>query len=190
MVTHLKILRIEKGKGKVSERTRQSVEELEYLVTFNRSISQAMQHTIQDLSEGIFISMANLTLARRDSYLKYLCSGVKQDTLTALHTAPVHLQSLFPDQLLVKVDEISCSEERHSSGSSHRKPSRFHPYASSTTKPAHQLDQKSTVPVWKQRSGTSNRERKDGARPQPSNRNRLRVLSRVNDNYCVQTVPD
>ena len=40
------------------ERTQQAVEELEYLVTFNRSISQAMQRTMQDLSEGVFISMA------------------------------------------------------------------------------------------------------------------------------------
>ena len=49
-----------------------AVDELGYLVTFNRSISQAMARTMQDLSEGIFISMANFTLARRDSYLEYL----------------------------------------------------------------------------------------------------------------------
>ena len=61
MVTHLKTLRVDKTKGKAAERTQQAVEELEYLVTFNRSISQAMQHTIQDLSEGVFISMANKT---------------------------------------------------------------------------------------------------------------------------------
>ena len=99
---------------------------------------------MQDLYEGVFISMANLTLARQDIYLEYLCAGVKQDTLTVLCTALVHLQSLFPDQLLVKEEEeTSRSEERHSSGNSHRKPGRCHPYASSTTKPAHQ-------PAWKQ----------------------------------------
>ena len=38
------------------------------------------------------------------------------------------------------------------------------------------------------RSGTGNRERKDGASPLIFNRNRLRVPSRVNDNYCVQSV--
>ena len=53
-----------------------AVDELEYLVTFNRSISQAMQRTMQDLSEGVFISMANLTLARRDSYLEFIHGGV------------------------------------------------------------------------------------------------------------------
>ena len=77
MVTQLKSLRVDTGKGKAAERTQQAVEELEYLVTFNWSISQAMQCTMQDLSEGVFISMANLTLARRDSYLEFLCGGVK-----------------------------------------------------------------------------------------------------------------
>ena len=63
MVTQLKSLRVDTGKGKAAERMQQAVEELEYLVTFNRSILQTMQRTMQDLSEGVFISMANLTLA-------------------------------------------------------------------------------------------------------------------------------
>ena len=64
MVTQLKSLRVDTGKVKAAERTQQAVEELKYLVAFNHSISQAMQRTMQDLSEGVFISMANLTLAR------------------------------------------------------------------------------------------------------------------------------
>ena len=148
MVTHL--LRVDKSKGKAAERTQQAVDELEYMVTFNRSISQAMQRTMQDFSEGVFISMANLTLARRDSYLEFLHGGVKQDTLNALCTAPVYPASLFPDNLLVKAeDEISRSEERHS-GSSHRKPSRFHPYASSSGRSTQLPDQKPTAPIRKQ----------------------------------------
>ena len=74
MVTQLKTLRVDKTEGKAAKRTQQAVEELEYLVTFNRSISQAMQRTMQDLSEGVFISMANLTLACRDSYLEFICA--------------------------------------------------------------------------------------------------------------------
>ena len=58
-----------------------------------------------DISEGVFISMANLTLARRDIYLEFIRAGVKPDTLTALRTAPVHLHSLFPDSLLVKAED-------------------------------------------------------------------------------------
>ena len=90
MSTQLRHLHVDKGKGKSSERIQQAVDELEYLVTFNRSISQAMARTMQDLSEGVFISVANFTLACRDSYLEYLHAGVKQDTLAALRTAPIH----------------------------------------------------------------------------------------------------
>ena len=100
---------------------------------------------MQDLSEGVFISMANFTLARRDSYLEYLHAGVKQDTLNALRTSPVHLNSVFPDQLITKAEEEICrSEERHSSGQPHRRQGHFHPYASSDKSASHP-DRKSGV---------------------------------------------
>ena len=70
MVTQLKTLHLDKGKGKTPGKSQQEVDELDYLVTFNRSITQAMARMIQDLSEGIFINMVNLTLARRDNYLE------------------------------------------------------------------------------------------------------------------------
>ena len=120
--------------------------ELEYLTTFNRSISQAMARTMQDLSEGVFINMANFTLARRDSYLDYLHAGVKQDTVNALRTSPVHL---FSDQLIAKAEEeISKSDERRSSGTAHRHQGRFHPYPASDKSTGHH--NKKNVPAWKQ----------------------------------------
>ena len=154
-----------KGKGKSSERMQQAVDELEYLVTFNRSISQAMARRMQDLSESVFISVTNFTLACRDSYMDYLHAGVKQDTLTALRTAPFHLQSLFLDQLFIKgEEEVSRSEERHSSSQSHRKPRRFHPYASNL-KSSHQPDRKSSIPAWKQ---IKERQQRKKSRGKPS----------------------
>ena len=69
MVTQLQTLQLDKGKGKAPGRSQQAVDELDYLVTFNRSITQAMARTMQDLSEGVFVNMANFTLARRDSYM-------------------------------------------------------------------------------------------------------------------------
>ena len=97
------------------------------------------------------LQLVNFSLARRGSYLEFICGGVKPDTLTALCTAPVHLHSLFPDSLLVKaLDEISRSEERRSSGSSHWKPGRFHPYASSSGRSTQQPDRKPTTPAWEQ----------------------------------------
>ena len=150
MSAQLKALQLDRTKGKSSERTKQAVDELDYRVTFNRSISQAMARTMQDLSEGVFISMANFTLARRDSYLEYLHAGVKQDTLNALRTSPVHLNSLFSDQLITKAEEEICrSEERRSSGQSHRSQGRFHPYAPSDKSASHP-DRKSGNPALKQ----------------------------------------
>ena len=73
---------------KSTSKVHQALEELDFLVTFNRSISQAMARTMQDLSEGVFINVANSTLTRRDSYLDYIKAGIKQDTLNALRTAP------------------------------------------------------------------------------------------------------
>ena len=61
MSAQLKTLHLDK-KGKSSERMKQAVDELDYLVTLDRSISQAMARTMQDLSEGVFISMVNFTL--------------------------------------------------------------------------------------------------------------------------------
>ena len=149
MNSQLKTLRLD-SKGKSSEKMKQAVSELEYLTTFNRSVSQAMARTMQDLSEAVFINMANFTLARRDSYLDYLHAGVKQDTLHALRTSPVHLNALFPDQLISKAEEEICkSEERRSSGTSHRQQGRFHPYAASDKVTSHHTDKKN-VPAWKQ----------------------------------------
>ena len=86
MATQLKTIRLD-SKAKSSEKMKQAVNELEYLTTFNRSISQAMARTMQDLSEGVFINMANFTLARRDSYLDYLHAGVRQDTVNVSGTS-------------------------------------------------------------------------------------------------------
>ena len=63
MNNQLKTLSLD-SKGKSSEKMRQAVGELEYLTTFNRSISQAMARTMQDLSEAVFINMANFTCSQ------------------------------------------------------------------------------------------------------------------------------
>ena len=180
MVTHLKTLCVDKSKGKAAERMQQAVEEREYLVTFNWSISQAMHHTMQDLSEGVFISMANLTLARRDSCLEFIRGGVKPDTVTALRTALVHLHSLFPDSLLVKAeDEISRSEERHWMFPSVMLPQVADQHRNQTGSPLH-------------RPGsileTGKLDRKVVVKPQTSTKIRPRIQREVNDNYCVLNV--
>ena len=101
MASQLKIIQSVTCKGKSATKVSQAADELDFLVTFNRSITQAMARTMQDLSEGEFVNVANLTLARRDSYLEYIKAGIKQDTLTyfnvllALHKENLNVSTLI-----------------------------------------------------------------------------------------------
>ena len=52
MASQLKIIQGDKSKCKSTSKVHQALEELVFLVTFNRSITQAMSRTMQDLSEG------------------------------------------------------------------------------------------------------------------------------------------
>ena len=66
--------------------------------------------------------MANLTLARRDSYLSHVKSGIKLDTLAALRTAPLQLAMLFPDEVLKRAeDDILNFESKGHSSSQEKK---------------------------------------------------------------------
>ena len=151
MATQLKVMQGITSKGKSSPKLTQAADELDFLVTFNRSITQAMARTMQDLSDGVFVNVANLTLARRDSYLEFIRSGIKQDTLMSLRSAPLHMSALFPDHTITKAEEeIRHFEDKRTPGPT-RKGQRFHPYAQSS-KPHHhqQSEQTSTLPAWKQ----------------------------------------
>ena len=90
----MKTVRLE-GKGKGSAKVSSALDELQFLMDFNVSITQAAAKTMEHLSEFVFISMGNLTLARRDSYLNHIKGGVKPDTIAALRTAPLHIPTLF-----------------------------------------------------------------------------------------------
>ena len=105
---------------------------------------------MQDLYEGVFINMANLTLTRRDSYMAYLRAGIKLDTLTALRNSLLYMSSPFPDYLLAKVeDKIFHHEQKHSANISPKKPTHFHSYSQSG-KQAQDADWMSDIPAWKQ----------------------------------------
>ena len=76
----LKIIRTDQSKGKSSNRTYTATDKLQYLMDFNSSICQAMAKTMEYLSDFVFVSLANITLARRDSCLFHVNSGIKPDT--------------------------------------------------------------------------------------------------------------
>ena len=62
MQDQLKNVRTE-SKGKSSSKVSTAMEELQYLMNFNSSITQAAAKTMEYLTEFVFISMGNLTLA-------------------------------------------------------------------------------------------------------------------------------
>ena len=87
--------------------------------------------------------MANLTLVSNDSYLDSLKAGIKYDTLAALKKSSPFSFLLFPDHIIAKEEEaISHHDEKHSSGSSHKKSGHYHPY-SHTSKRASDTGRKS-----------------------------------------------
>ena len=146
----IRVIQGDRNKGKTHSKIHQAAEELDYLITFNRSITQAMARTMQDLSEGIFINVANLTLTRRDSYLDYIKSGIKQDMLTALRTAHLHSNALFPDHLISKAEEEICHhEDKHTASSSHKGSKHFYPYNQASRQQS-DTDRKTGPPAWKQ----------------------------------------
>ena len=80
-----------------------------------------MAKTMEHLSDFVFVSMANLTLARRDSYLSQVKSWIKPDTLAALRTAPLQLAMLFPDYVLKQAEKDIVSFENKGHSSSQKK---------------------------------------------------------------------
>ena len=64
MSSQLKILQSEHSKGKSADKVSGAIKELQYLMSFNSSITQCMAKTIEHLSDFAFVSMYNFTLAR------------------------------------------------------------------------------------------------------------------------------
>ena len=127
MKGQLKTLKTEMAKGKSSTKATGSLDELQFLINFNGSITQAMAKTLEHLSDFVFVSVANTTLARRDSYLSHLKAGIKPDTLASLRTAPLHIPMLFPDEALRQAEQDIAAFESKGQLQTGKK-GRFHPY--------------------------------------------------------------
>ena len=144
MQTQLKAIWTE-SKGKSASRISAATVELQFLLDFNSSVCHAMAKAMEHLTDFVFVNMANTTLLRRDSYLLYLKAGVKADTLNALRSAPLDLDTLFPDKIVKQAEEDIATFDRNSSGSVYKK-SRYHPYERQEKK----LDsKKQDRPAWK-----------------------------------------
>ena len=86
-----------------------------------------MAKTLEHLTDYVFVTVANTTLARRDSYLSHLKIGIKPDTLAALRTGPLHIPTLFPDAALKQAEQNIANFESKGQVQSGKK-GRFHPY--------------------------------------------------------------
>ena len=154
MNTQLKAVRVE-SKGKTPARVSSAVDELQFLLDFNSSVCQAMAKSMEHLTEFVFVNMANTTLLRRDSYLAYLKTGVKADTLNALRTAPLHTDTLFPDSSVKRAEENIADFDKGRSSAVYKN-RRYHPYE----RQEQRSEKKQDKPVWKNLSRTYRRRNK------------------------------
>ena len=147
MQEQMKTVRLE-GKGKGSAKVSLALDELQFLMDFNASITQAAAKTMEHLSEFVFVSMGNVTLGRRDSYLNHIKGGVKPETIAALRTAPLHIPTLFPDSVIKRAEEEIPHFEAKGQSSSRGKV-RYHPYEHTEKRSDKRSDSKSDIPAWK-----------------------------------------
>ena len=98
------------GKGKGSTKGSEATEELQFLMDFNSSITQAAAKAMEHLTEFVFFTMGKLTLTRRDAYLNHMKNGIKPDSFAALRTGPLHTATLFPESAIQWAEGCSNPE--------------------------------------------------------------------------------
>ena len=76
MQIQLRVIQSEQTKGKSAGKVGAATAELHCPMNFSTSITQCVVKTMEHLSDFAFVSMANVALVRRESYLAH----VKQDT--------------------------------------------------------------------------------------------------------------
>ena len=150
MQSQLKIIRGE-SKVKGSKKMSEASDELQFLMTFNSSITQAAAKAMEHLTDFTFITMSNSTLAQRDAYLSHLKNGIKPDTFAALRTAPLQIGTLFPDSIIKRAEEeISHYDSKGQSATYGRGKACYHPYErTDAKKPESRPESKQDRPAWK-----------------------------------------
>ena len=104
MQTQIKTVRSE-NKSNRPTKVSEAAEELQFLMNFNGSITQAVAKAMEHLTDFVFITMLNLTLARRDTYRNHVRDAIKPDTLAALRTDPLQIATLFQDTVIKQAEE-------------------------------------------------------------------------------------
>ena len=184
MQAQLKVIRSE-NKGKVSKKLSEAAEELQFLMEFNSSITQATAKAMEHLTDFVFITMGNLALARRDSYLSHLKNGVKPDTFAGLRTGPLHIATLFSESVVKKAEEeIALYDNKsHPTATPSHARHRYHPYEQADKKQESRSEGKQDRPAWK---NINRRPFKRGRGKASTSLPDLPAVSNIiNDNYCL-----
>ena len=93
------------NKGKAPQEVTNALNDLRDLMAFHQRVSVAMGTSLQHIADSLFVHMANLILIRRDSYLDFVKTGVKQDTMNLLRNAPLFGYGLFLDAAIMTAEQ-------------------------------------------------------------------------------------
>ena len=149
MHSQLKSIRME-SKGKGSTKASEALDELQHLIEFNSSITQSAARAMEHLTDFVFVTMGNLTLVRRDSYLSHVKNGIKHDTLAALRTGPLQFSTIFPDSVIKKAEEeIAYYDSKGQSANIPKGKGRYHPYERVDRKSEGRQEAKVDRQAWK-----------------------------------------
>ena len=105
MSQNISLLSARLSKGKAPKDVTNALNDLRDLMAFHQRVSVAMGTSLQHIADSLFVHMVNLVLIRRDSYLDFVKTGVKQDTMNLLRNAPLFGYGLFPDAAIMTAEQ-------------------------------------------------------------------------------------
>ena len=183
MQSQLKIIRTDLSKGKSSTKVSGAADELHFLMNFNSSITQAMAKTLEHLSDFVFVTVANTTLAHRT----LIChiSSLASNQIPWLPSEQLHstfqlysqmkLSGKLNRTLLILKARISFTQGRKVASTYMNAQTTGQTTGNQTEQPGKILE-------------TVGRTRKPGARPLITPPDQPRASSHTNNNYCVNSL--
>ena len=90
------------NKGKAPKEVSGALNDLGDLMALHQRVSVAMGTSLQHLADNLFVHLSNLILLRRDSYLDFVKSGVKQDNSAATRSAKITRLSPTCDRCIIR----------------------------------------------------------------------------------------
>ena len=82
-----------------------ALNDLRDLMAFHQWVSVSMGTSLQHLADSLFVHLSNLILLRRDAYLDFVKTEVKQDSMNLFRNAPLFGYGLFPDAAIVTAEQ-------------------------------------------------------------------------------------